>query len=774
MDHQSIFSSKNLTTWRKISISIFTNLLIATFLFSNGFAGPPIFHPIGEERYMNSNLFVVEGNEVEFTVSAKDPDGDPLTYSALNVPDWANFNSSTGVFSGIAPLWADDFETRENQRNVFDVTFEVTDGTFTTRKVVSIYVLDSRWTYKTVAELIANRPITAGGEIGTPVEITDVHDEIIQSSYGGGKRLRKITFSFTSQVPDIPGWEDDWASTINYVFLPLNTPAAQNVGAIIEGSYAQEFGESQLAERACAELDIPVLIIDRSWDWGHGSELMSKYDSLAVEKRDPEYLFYTFSTAHYLRSIDALITVIDSLTNWQVSYTDFKVVFTGHSKFGHTCHNAAAADPNRVVGFMANGSSIIDTGASRLLGSIQGAQGTKPEAFVHYLAVMMRYYIESLKIESQMNSDVQALITQGTDDDKDRSSGYTPKYIQLTADKQVAVPHAIGCLPNAPHTTQTPLHSTYWIMWLAHCFLERPITQIDSVFHYSNGSNIIVEAKITSDATIHKVFVWATDQSDLDTSSWNGFSSYPMSLSGGVYKGEIPGNSNTYFIEVKDEANGVRGLIASPPVPVDKDYPIIPQSPGDIKNFQAEVNQSNVALSWENPVDADLAGLVIRYSTTGYPSSPVDGILVYDGNGTAVTHYISNENTIYYAAFTYDSQGNYSNGATLKIEGTTDVDDNDKSMPDHFKLLQNYPNPFNSTTTISFVLPEPVALKLNIYDVNGRLVKSYAEGEIWSAGEHTVRWNGTGNSGREVGSGVYLFKLDTEKFQDVKKLLFLK
>ena len=771
---QNIFPLKVSKKEKIFSLLILSFIILFLITVQQSFAGPPKFNPIGENRFMNSNIFIVEGNEVQFTVSAEDPDGDALTLSASDVPDWANFDPATGVFSGIAPSWSDDDQIRDTQKNVYDITFEVTDGTYTVEKIVSIYVLDAAWTEKTVAELVAGRPIKAGGEIGTPVEINNVQEETIQSSYGSGKTLRKITFAFTSQVPDIDGWENDWASEINYVFLPEN-PSVQNVGAIIEGSYSQNFGDTELAERACAELDIPVLIMDRSWEFSRGGELMEKYDSLAVVKRDPEYLFYTFTTAHYLRSIDALITIINQKTDWEVSYSNFKVVFTGHSKFGHTCHNVAAAAPDRVAGFMANGSSIIDTGASRMLGNIQGAMGTKPEAFVNYRAVLERYFFESLKIESQMDPDVKALVIQGTDDDKNRSTGYTPKYILLTADDQMFVSHAIGCLANAPHTTQTPLHATYWTMWLAHCFLDRPISHVDSVYHYFDGSKLMVAAKISGDADVRQVIVWATDQNDLDISSWNGFSDYSMSKSGDFYTAEIPSNSKSYFIEVRDEAAGVRGMIASPPMPVDRDYPLIPRSPGKIKDFQADVTSSNITLSWTNPADDDFAGTVIRYSTTGFPTSPTDGNQLYDGDGTTTIHSVNSEGTLYYSAFTYDDNGNYSDGVNLVVQETTETEEESKTnLPDHFELSQNYPNPFNPETVIKYQLPIDSKVTIKIYDLLGNEIRTLVDGKQ-PAGSHSVVWDGKNNFGASVTSGIYFYQINANnEFKQTKRMLLLK
>jgi len=94
--------------------------------------------------------------------------------------------------------------------------------------------------------------------------------------------------------------------------------------------------------------------------------------------------------------------------------------------------------------------------------------------------------------------------------------------------------------------------------------------------------------------------------------------------------------------------------------------------------------------------------------------------------------------------------------------------------PSSFSLDQNCPNPFNSTTRIAFNLPRPVTLSLNIYDINGRLVKSLAKQEKFGAGHHSIAWNGSNNDGTTVSSGVYFYLIESKEFNSTKKLILLK
>lgn len=95
------------------------------------------------------------------------------------------------------------------------------------------------------------------------------------------------------------------------------------------------------------------------------------------------------------------------------------------------------------------------------------------------------------------------------------------------------------------------------------------------------------------------------------------------------------------------------------------------------------------------------------------------------------------------------------------------------ALPTVFALTQNYPNPFNPNTHISFALPEASKVTLKVYNIAGQLVKTLVNDEL-AAGHHTVMWNGTNSSGSEVGSGIYLYRLETEKFTSVKKMVFVK
>jgi hypothetical protein len=89
-------------------------------------------------------------------------------------------------------------------------------------------------------------------------------------------------------------------------------------------------------------------------------------------------------------------------------------------------------------------------------------------------------------------------------------------------------------------------------------------------------------------------------------------------------------------------------------------------------------------------------------------------------------------------------------------------------IPDKFYLYQNYPNPFNLTTNIKFDLPKITLVKLKIYDLLGREHANLVN-ENLSAGTYSVDWNAV-----DYPSGVYFYRLETEDFTAVKRMVLIK
>ncbi len=94
-------------------------------------------------------------------------------------------------------------------------------------------------------------------------------------------------------------------------------------------------------------------------------------------------------------------------------------------------------------------------------------------------------------------------------------------------------------------------------------------------------------------------------------------------------------------------------------------------------------------------------------------------------------------------------------------------------LPVAYVLGQNYPNPFNPMTAISFSLPQDERVRLEIYGVDGRRVATLVD-ESMIAGNHQVNWMGRDDSGHQVASGVYFYRITAGEFNDVQKMTLMK
>ena len=96
-----------------------------------------------------------------------------------------------------------------------------------------------------------------------------------------------------------------------------------------------------------------------------------------------------------------------------------------------------------------------------------------------------------------------------------------------------------------------------------------------------------------------------------------------------------------------------------------------------------------------------------------------------------------------------------------------------------YTLGQNYPNPFNPSTKIKFALPEAGHIKLQVYDIMGKLVQTLTSGDF-ASGRHEILWNGRNSQGQQIAAGTYIYRLTVQRNDNesavvmTRKMTFLK
>jgi hypothetical protein len=94
-------------------------------------------------------------------------------------------------------------------------------------------------------------------------------------------------------------------------------------------------------------------------------------------------------------------------------------------------------------------------------------------------------------------------------------------------------------------------------------------------------------------------------------------------------------------------------------------------------------------------------------------------------------------------------------------------------IPDEYALKQNYPNPFNPSTTIKFQIPQSELVTVKVYDMLGKEIAVLQDGRL-SAGYYEVNFNAQLGGSSTLSSGVYFYRIETENFTDVKRMLLIK
>jgi hypothetical protein len=101
------------------------------------------------------------------------------------------------------------------------------------------------------------------------------------------------------------------------------------------------------------------------------------------------------------------------------------------------------------------------------------------------------------------------------------------------------------------------------------------------------------------------------------------------------------------------------------------------------------------------------------------------------------------------------------------------IDDEPDDLPTEFSISQNHPNPFNPTTIIEYTLPARSNVQIEIFNLLGQKIKVLVNAEQ-PAGNYEIAWDGKDNDGQTLSSGIYLYKITTNKYTNSKKMVFIK
>ena len=94
-------------------------------------------------------------------------------------------------------------------------------------------------------------------------------------------------------------------------------------------------------------------------------------------------------------------------------------------------------------------------------------------------------------------------------------------------------------------------------------------------------------------------------------------------------------------------------------------------------------------------------------------------------------------------------------------------------IPTDWQLCQNHPNPFNPETSIRYQVPKIALVKIEVFNLLGQRIKTLVNEEK-SPGTYQVIWSGLDDQGKSVVSGIYLYRMQTQSFNQMKRMILLR
>ncbi len=146
-------------------------------------------------------------------------------------------------------------------------------------------------------------------------------------------------------------------------------------------------------------------------------------------------------------------------------------------------------------------------------------------------------------------------------------------------------------------------------------------------------------------------------------------------------------------------------------------------------------------------------------------------VLIYD---QSVSRVISGESRL----LSFRALGSYQAG-TIVIAEMQASDQGGRlvssrpAVPREYALFESYPNPFNSATKIGFALAAEGRVSIDIFDINGRMVRNLLNAD-YKPGRYEVVWDGRDNVGSAVVSGIYFYRMKINEFSEVRKATLIK
>jgi hypothetical protein len=373
-----------------------------------------------------------------------------------------------------------------------------------------------------------------------PASFSVLSDEIVVSDTDPSLRLRKIEAHFWSQELAGKKWGHPCV-----IFLPedsrRNAAPERRGKVVIIGSPPRGYFPVHVAkygEPIAARLGYPTMVLSNPGEYPDGRDIESDIRSLNVLREQTGKSYYNMNCQLAVVYIQAM-NVLQQL----LELDELQAVIGGHSKRGRSATVAAAMDP-RVA-------SVI----------IMGNEGI-------YATDQIPWHLSFHHAFFQDQVDVPVFYLGATNED-----GYQMFNVNIMQER-LERPMTIELIPNYCHSNFSEIQYMDFLMWVAHVFDKRPITQIDQVSHQRQDGRSVFRARITGEANVQLVRTWYVYSDD---PAWRDLMWYHLLMEkvGDTYQAALGGKiPDAFLVEVGDIAQGISGYVSSLPQKL-TDAPVI-------------------------------------------------------------------------------------------------------------------------------------------------------------------------------------------------------
>lgn len=192
----------------------------------------------------------------------------------------------------------------------------------------------------------------------------------------------------------------------------------------------------------------------------------------------------------------------------------------------------------------------------------------------------------------------------------------------------------------------------------------------------------------------------------------------------------------------------------------------IPRAPSNL--ILTDSTPTSITIQWQDNSSNELGFIIARREEGQILFKYIDtvglDILTYQEVG------LTPDNVYYYKVCSYNTFGlsDFTNTVTGRTAKSTNIVMQNATTPEDFYLHDNFPNPFNPSTNIRFDITEKSFVTMIIYSSSGKEVDRLLSQSLFP-GTYQVKWNAVNQS-----SGVYFYRLETENFSAIKKMILIK